>query len=67
MFCYFSRAARKSHMSSHMAYKHPPEGVEKKKIGPRVKRFRCSQCEYRAASRVIVAKHFRAKHTGKGQ
>ena len=48
------KAARKSHMSSHMAFKHPADGQEKKKVPPRPKRFKCSKCEYRAASKVIV-------------
>ena len=50
-----------------MAFKHPADGIPKKKVPPRPKRFKCSQCEYRAASKVIVAKHFRARHTEFGK
>ena len=46
------KAARKSHMSSHMEFKHPADPSLKKKVPPRPKRFKCSQCEYRAASKV---------------
>ena len=60
------KAARKSHMASHMEFKHPADGVPKK-VPPRPKRFKCSKCEYRAASKVIVAKHFRARHTEFGK
>ncbi len=41
--------------------------MPKKKVGPRPKPFKCSACDYVAASRVIVAKHFRARHTEFGK